>query len=124
MKTYADGKLDGLKEAAEICMVAARESNIEWRACEACRDLILSRPVAIDQRSEAAPMGVGHEASGSALPTSSQSSDHPNAAALADELEPYFTSGNSVPITRAVIPGNLAQRIVAALRGKSEGGRT
>jgi len=36
---------------------------------------------------------------------------------LADELEPYFLSGNSVPVTRAVIPVTLAQKIIAALRG-------
>jgi hypothetical protein len=35
---------------------------------------------------------------------------------LANELEPYFRSGNDVPVERATIPAELAGRILAALR--------
>lgn len=37
---------------------------------------------------------------------------------LADELEPYFRSGNSIPVERAVIKAELGKRLVNALRAK------
>jgi len=37
---------------------------------------------------------------------------------LADELEPYFRSGNSIPVERAVIKAELGRRLVNALRAK------
>lgn len=40
--------------------------------------------------------------------------------ALADELEPYYRSGNSIPIERASIPATLAHRILAALRASRQ----
>lgn len=36
--------------------------------------------------------------------------------AVADELEAYFRSGNDVPVERATIPRELADRILEALR--------
>lgn len=35
---------------------------------------------------------------------------------LADELEPYFRSGNDMPVTQATIPAELAHKIIEALR--------
>lgn len=35
---------------------------------------------------------------------------------LADALEPYFRSGNAVPVSHAHIPAELARRVIEALR--------
>jgi hypothetical protein len=37
-------------------------------------------------------------------------------ASLADELEPYYRSGNSVQVPQATIPADLAWRVIAELR--------